>query len=1354
MWSDCEELDDVDWDAIERQGLENRRKGVSTAENADCKFSVPLEMQAVPAAIQVLQAPFGTGICTPLGNVFFRPELPSFHGELPTIQEISSKVNHFKQWSAGQPPPLPKEDKCPGVFKSANTKNCGQPLFFTSQHHDVNGQCITTHFWYCRMCDFKEYIPIRHLTPRLAFEVVDNEKFKVESAPGAEECVAACGGVRTILSAICSADILSLLEAPSLQVEFPLKAYEEVVRQVSRASRQDCEFLGPGSLIPGPVLSAFRGNHLQGADDMEHRYRMIPPSLEAALMPFQKDGVLFGLQRSGRILIADEMGVGKTLQAIALVSCYMEEWPVLVVAPASLRLIWAEELEKWLPCHVRPSAMHVIEGRADRIRPGVDKYQIVITSYEMLQRLTCDACRCGGTRSSTSCSGPEGCMAAQGWKVVVVDESHTMRTTEHVPDAKHTEAVASVVKRACRAVMLSGTPGLNRPFDLFRQVDALRPGLLTPCRQQFSIRYCNRQLVPTPGRRRDGVSALKYNHSGVSHAAELHALLKQEVMVRRLKKEVADQLPEKRRQVVRLPKPRLQDWPTESKRPRPESGEDASADEEEEQEEEDEEEEEDADSKNGTDADQMQEATGKFSPSHRTGLAKLPSVIEWLAHALGRASATTACLESSTKFLIFAHHKDVMAKLAEALSGEGPGKEWGSVPFVRIDGGTDSFDRRAAVNRFRDDPNVRAALLSVTAAGTGLDFSKASVVVFVELPHEVSLIRQAEDRAHRHGQQNPVNVYFLVSRGTTDERRWQHLNRSLERLSAVHDGKVMPGDEGPDDRRGLHVDGVHDMEQRCLGLTQLSHPRPLNTKGEHSDEVVDLCSPDDLGSESIVSGPSVGYELHPLRGVATPKFSQETVDSSLGEEKQERLHSHVIDPEAGESRENQSVVSTDQMMNASMEGSQNQMVDSSILYERSAGSQPLCANGDKVTQQIVAFEGGKDTDQTLDCSSCEVEAYGDAVGVSFEVSLHTNRVHLHGKEGPMGLSLPLDLLLLAGMPSSLLQVLEALPAGPPYNVKNSSIGVLALSLAIPQERMQLIFQEAQLFAKEWVELRAVVKSKLCGQLLCRPLEDHVEKLEEQAVAEGAYGISKERYRTTSDRTLPLPPGAVWRTVRVQYPSGSRMCDYQQPFRSDTERLCIMCCTPVTSCRAPYEVLLIGAANLFCSAECEKKYCLQANRGAMRRALFKLERGICQMCRLDCHALVQALRCIEKGSPAWRDRRLQKLMSLSSKFGRHGYKAISDRLIGQALDGNAWHADHVLPVFKGGGLCDLQNLRTLCVACHQDITKQQAKERADTRRDDKQLPITSFFQPKNPDARPWRQLSLKARAAMGRQGATI
>ena len=63
-------------------------------------------------------------------------------------------------------------------------------------------------------------------------------------------------------------------------------------------------------------------------------------------------------------------------------------------------------------------------------------------------------------------------------------------------------------------------------------------------------------------------------------------------------------------------------------------------------------------------------------------------------------------------------------------------------------------------------------MLRMLHVGVGLDFSSASTVVFVELPDEVAHVRQAEDRSHRKGQHRPVNVYFLVAKGTSDERRF------------------------------------------------------------------------------------------------------------------------------------------------------------------------------------------------------------------------------------------------------------------------------------------------------------------------------------------------------------------------------------------------------------------------------------------------------------------------------------------------------------------------------------------------------------------------------------------------------
>ncbi|KAJ8308699.1 hypothetical protein KUTeg_013573 [Tegillarca granosa] len=61
----------------------------------------------------------------------------------------------------------------------------------------------------------------------------------------------------------------------------------------------------------------------------------------------------------------------------------------------------------------------------------------------------------------------------------------------------------------------------------------------------------------------------------------------------------------------------------------------------------------------------------------------------------------------------------------------------------------------------------------------------------------------------------------------------------------------------------------------------------------------------------------------------------------------------------------------------------------------------------------------------------------------------------------------------------------------------------------------------------------------------------------------------------------------------------------------------------------------------------------------------------------------------------------------------------------------WHADHIKPVWEGGGECDIDNLRTLCVLCHMKVTAEQAKKRAHVRRLSSAAGagnITAFFQP--------------------------
>ena len=65
------------------------------------------------------------------------------------------------------------------------------------------------------------------------------------------------------------------------------------------------------------------------------------------LFDFQKESVKFGIKKHGRVLIADEMGVGKTVQSLALAYLYKTLFPLLIICPSSLKFNWKEEIKKW-----------------------------------------------------------------------------------------------------------------------------------------------------------------------------------------------------------------------------------------------------------------------------------------------------------------------------------------------------------------------------------------------------------------------------------------------------------------------------------------------------------------------------------------------------------------------------------------------------------------------------------------------------------------------------------------------------------------------------------------------------------------------------------------------------------------------------------------------------------------------------------------------------------------------------------------------------------------------------------------------------------------------------------------------
>ncbi len=134
------------------------------------------------------------------------------------------------------------------------------------------------------------------------------------------------------------------------------------------------------------------------------------------------------------------------------------------------------------------------------------------------------------------------------------------------------------------------------------------------------------------------------------------------------------------------------------------------------------------------------------------------------------------------KFLIFAHHKCLLDGIEKQCITS-------KVSYIRIDGQTDVQERDVLRRKFQEDEKCRVAVLSIRAAGTGLNLTAASTVIFAELTWVPGEILQAEDRVHRIGQESiRVNIHFLMAHDSIDEIIWNAIQNKLDDVGRVLDG--------------------------------------------------------------------------------------------------------------------------------------------------------------------------------------------------------------------------------------------------------------------------------------------------------------------------------------------------------------------------------------------------------------------------------------------------------------------------------------------------------------------------------------------------------------------------------------
>lgn len=488
-----------------------------------------------------------------------------------------------------------------------------------------------------------------------------------------------------------------------------------------------------------PVLASGKHFRKQGAYPEQPAADLEIPGLKVKLLNFQKEGVRFALEKK-RVLIADEMGLGKTIQAIAFLQARKDLRPALIVCPASLKLNWEAEIKKF--------AETCPENRVE-VLSGEKSYKtdapVMVVNYDVLHSWV---------------QVLKGRLSA-----IVLDESHFIKNRR----ARRTKAVRAVAKGTEAVLCLTGTPVLNRPMDLFTQLNLLAPEEF-PDYFQYGLRYCNghKKKIFVRG----GEEKYVWDFSGASHLDELNRRLKSTVMIRRLKKDVLKELPPKRVATVpmELSSPKeyliaeenflrwLHEWVKRGKYEKKRLVTAARA-----------------------------EALTKIEYLKMCAVRlKIKSVLQWVSDFL----------ESGEKLVLFAHHRVVVDYLKKQFSG-----------CAVLSGGENARARQEAVQKFQNSPDCRLFIGSLAAAGVGLNLTVASNVAFVEFPWRPADLDQAVDRAHRIGQASSVTAWCLVASApgikTVDERILDLLEKKRSIADQALDGKK----EGGADVLGELLDG-------------------------------------------------------------------------------------------------------------------------------------------------------------------------------------------------------------------------------------------------------------------------------------------------------------------------------------------------------------------------------------------------------------------------------------------------------------------------------------------------------------------------------------------------------------------
>ena len=440
---------------------------------------------------------------------------------------------------------------------------------------------------------------------------------------------------------------------------------------------------------------------LNGLKTYKNKKYPLNNQLTNILRDYQKEGFswLYNLAyyKAGGIL-ADDMGLGKSLQIIALLSSFKTNLPSLIVSPSSLTYNWYNEFNKW---HQNANVV-LITGNGmnrEKLIRSIEKNQIIITSYDYLKR---DIELYKNLK----------------FHFMIIDEAQNIKNFM-TKNAESVKSISAITKFA-----VTGTPLENTLADLWSIFDYCLPGYLKTY-DLFKEEY--------------EYDIIRFNdQSKMNHLNKLMAPF----ILRRTKKEVLKELPEKTEQVI------YAQMETEQ-----------------------------LDMYTKTIESIKKEITETHSTNRTLILSMLTRLRQICCHPSlyqndyqgesAKLNLTLELVESSIssdhKILIFSQFATMLSILEKHL------KERNIKTFM-FTGATPNEKRADLIEEFNKNEGIKVFLITLKAGGTGINLTSADTVIHYDPWWNFSAENQASDRVHRIGQKRNVQIFKLITKDSVEEK--------------------------------------------------------------------------------------------------------------------------------------------------------------------------------------------------------------------------------------------------------------------------------------------------------------------------------------------------------------------------------------------------------------------------------------------------------------------------------------------------------------------------------------------------------------------------------------------------------